>query len=804
MAVATGGLLGWQYTGVRAMAEIQVSTPTLTLPNDQSTTRITAHFQFMAHITPDPDSTPIAEFLHGEVQATVDASQVAWQNGSQFNVDFSVLDFDFRTGNLQITFMPAPGTENQYSQHDIALIEQVMGNLLGAGFGSASAVVNLPAAVHSMQFKTLPDGALPAVALLLNLTAHAVSQDAADGVTTTFVGAQDDFAIAVGQEYVVSTLTNAISGTIAQFISAITAGQSTSAFQISFNVLLSTVTYTITFTGLSVTLQSGTISVTLQAHAHRETWWAVLLPGDIDFSLTQAFTLYMQNNVVNVAYSGDPVINPNIPGKDSIVTVIDKYRDQLLGPASAQIQQVLSGIDFGTILQGLKVPNAQASYTAIAVQGDGIILHGILSLGPWQTPVPANDGLMIQRNQQNVLLLDAYASWIPGGTVQSYTWSTTSESATENHQFMTFVTPDSTNAPTQWCVKISGTQTTDTGDTQTVERWSCTIHSPIMSMLSSDGQLAANDRLVISVPGIGPDPVPDAYYDPWSAGITSPGSSANTVVYFATESSLQTLGVFGEALVRSGVQEASLYVIVVLPRGSMAHTSLMASSPVHMAAHAATHAAANVNISLTEDFEGCWARAFDVRERPMTLLVGPMGMRTWQHVGALDTEHLATIFREHVVAAGPICYQPLALTIRVGDRAPDFSFEFAHERRMPLRRLRGRPVLLVFWTSWAEPSVRELRDLMRRYGERSADVPVILAINDGEDPAHAMEVFERQGISFGFVPDPTRKVARLYGVHCWPTTIVLDAAGRITTIQMGRSHGSDFFRQDSLSLLAQR
>src|SRR5437016_654687 len=95
---------------------------------------------------------------------------------------------------------------------------------------------------------------------------------------------------------------------------------------------------------------------------------------------------------------------------------------------------------------------------------------------------------------------------------------------------------------------------------------------------------------------------------------------------------------------------------------------------------------------------------------------------------------------------------------------------------------------MIFWTSWAAPSLLELQRLARRsvsVGERSA---LVLAINDGEPPAHARAVFERQGVDATFVPDPERKIAGLYRVHCWPTTISVDGRGRVSAIHMGRSH----------------
>jgi hypothetical protein len=101
-----------------------------------------------------------------------------------------------------------------------------------------------------------------------------------------------------------------------------------------------------------------------------------------------------------------------------------------------------------------------------------------------------------------------------------------------------------------------------------------------------------------------------------------------------------------------------------------------------------------------------------------------------------------------------------------------------------LRRLRRQPIALVFWTSWAEPSLAQLR-----YVERRADGnTMVLAINDGEDAHNTAEFFRREGFTSHLVTDPERAIAGAYGVHCWPTTVSIEGHGRVWNIEMGASH----------------
>jgi peroxiredoxin len=165
-----------------------------------------------------------------------------------------------------------------------------------------------------------------------------------------------------------------------------------------------------------------------------------------------------------------------------------------------------------------------------------------------------------------------------------------------------------------------------------------------------------------------------------------------------------------------------------------------------------------------------------------------MGNVRWKHEGELQVEALIEALRSHPSLPAGGSRQALRLKVREGDRAPDFVFEFVPNRLMPLHTLRGHAVDLVFWTSWAEPSLLELAHAAARSGEASNGRKLVLAINDGEAVEHAREVFERHGVAATLVPDPDRRIARLYGIHCWPTTVSIDERGRVWDVQMGRTH----------------
>jgi peroxiredoxin len=777
-AAAGIDLVQWKYTGVRGTAAIQVSTPTLKLPSDPMATHVTLHYEIMAHMATEPGSALIPEFIHGGIDVTVDAAQIAWQSGNSLDVDFSVLNLDFQSPDVTISFTPAPQPSTgaqvvtQYTPRDVAQIELLIRNVLSTAFGSTSIAVSLPPAVHDLHFKTVPLGAPSTLALLLNLSEHASTRNSAN---TVFTQDGDVFAIAIGLDYVSALVSQQVATSFAAPI------------VLHEDAFFCTIYYSVTLAGVSVQLQPGQVGLIITANAQRTSTCGWPLP-DFTVTATQWLAISLNNGQITLGPQGDPTVTQNgIPGfvfdafKQTVLNQIKQVRDTLLPGVNAVVRQQLAGIDFGSILSGLHVPQAQAAFDALEVRTDGLVLHGTLDLGPWKGAVATNQGAPIQRNGQSVTLLDAFESWIPGGTVESYTWATqdaTQQPITETDRFMTFVPPDGISGPTQWCVKVSGTQSTSTGATQHVEHWSCALISPVLGVLRSTSAPRLAGRFVIPIPGPGPDP--DAYLDPWAGGAVAVSSGANLLIHFADVHSAESLSLVGEALAASSADGSALYAIAVLPHGQIRTMT----PPLGRA---------NLMYSLTEDFEGSWRRTFGVTDAPATILLNGYGQTRWHHNGPLDRETLIQAFRAYLSAGSPLTYQPLRLVLREGMQAPDFSIELAHGQRLPLRELHGRRVLLTFWTTWAEPCLREFQQLERSHRGAGREAPIILAINDGEPAEVAARFLKEHHLTAMLVADADRKISRRYGVHCWPTTIALDEQGRIVSTQMGISRGSGFF-----------
>jgi Peroxiredoxin len=119
---------------------------------------------------------------------------------------------------------------------------------------------------------------------------------------------------------------------------------------------------------------------------------------------------------------------------------------------------------------------------------------------------------------------------------------------------------------------------------------------------------------------------------------------------------------------------------------------------------------------------------------------------------------------------------------RHGHPAPNFLFDVAPGKQLSLRKLAGKPVTIVFWTTRSQPSIAAVRDEVRRAGREA----VVLAVNVGDSPELAARDAKRHDLGATVVADPAGEIARGYGVTVFPTIVSVDASGVVATIHYGK------------------
>ncbi len=796
--VHSGPGLG-DYTGLQGVAQLQLSTPTMTIP-DESGTRMTVHMQLRARWFPDPDTPPMPEFLRGEIQITVGVDRVASQVGN-------VVDIDLKPQNVEVTFirvwnssrvslgvgghaLDALGVGGQaLNAGEINKIKQVIRNSILTSFQPFNAV--LPSSVQYMQFKGLA-GDSPAIGMLLNMGDAAGDRGSVNDV---FLGDEDDFAFAAGRDFILGTFNSVLNQvfqvrqfTITRTVRTYFLGVKTSQFNI---------TYTVYLDRLTVDLQDGQILLTIEGHAHTGSF----LP-DFNFWAKQAFTLNLVAttaggplNTAELAFLGDVVADAHATGggvaswllglfvniqnevKTSMLSEMRQKRDQFLTQVQAQgtVRDMLNADrNLGGFLKSLMNPapkpggapqeelSPQLAYTSFEIKPAGLILHGSLAVPEWPA---VHAEFEITPNDYNAL-----NSWIPGGTIQQYTWVPPGKPSLriEPNTFV-FVEPGTpTLRGMNICVIVEGSRVSASGPVvqQHVSARTCRWISFPLTITGE--RLSARQAL----PDVALTRITDSgalevagHTSPWTAAGAPAAGSANLIVHFPEEKALANLDFLTQALRQSERSDTATAILaVVLP------DQLAKVKPAE-------------GLIFADD--GAWEHLLEVKRRPATFVIGTSGEVVWRHEGELTGADLAAALRTHLVAGGVFRSRLLQLSVRIGQPPPNFIFEYAPGRELTLRKLGGRPVVLVFWKSSSKPSLETLRQLEKTMGEAGGRGPVVLAINDGEAPELAKKVAAQHGLSALVVTDPQRQISLAYGVNLWPTTVFVDSLGVVRDIRYG-------------------
>ena len=124
--------------------------------------------------------------------------------------------------------------------------------------------------------------------------------------------------------------------------------------------------------------------------------------------------------------------------------------------------------------------------------------------------------------------------------------------------------------------------------------------------------------------------------------------------------------------------------------------------------------------------------------------------------------------------------------VAVDGAAPQFDLPRVglDGERVRLADFEGRPLVVNFWASWCVPCRKEMPALQAA-AERLDGEVAFVGINhqDGRSPAAEFE--HDVGVRYPSGYDPGGAVARDFGVVGLPTTVLVDARGRIVARRLG-------------------
>jgi len=121
------------------------------------------------------------------------------------------------------------------------------------------------------------------------------------------------------------------------------------------------------------------------------------------------------------------------------------------------------------------------------------------------------------------------------------------------------------------------------------------------------------------------------------------------------------------------------------------------------------------------------------------------------------------------------------------DLAPTFALNDIGGAKIDLASYRGKVVVLDFFATWCEPCRMLAPELKSFYDRHKGNGVVVIAVSIDEGPDAIKEVTSYRkefGLTYPIVMD-NGQVGRMFGVFSLPTTIIIDADGRIRNKHLG-------------------
>ena len=121
-----------------------------------------------------------------------------------------------------------------------------------------------------------------------------------------------------------------------------------------------------------------------------------------------------------------------------------------------------------------------------------------------------------------------------------------------------------------------------------------------------------------------------------------------------------------------------------------------------------------------------------------------------------------------------------------GKRAAEFSLTSIDEKPFNLGDMRGKVVLLDFWTTWCGPCRKEMPLLDRLYREMKDQGLEVWGVDVGEDRATVERFLKTSAIGYPILmAGHNSDVVKQYGATAFPTVVVVDREGKVASYEVG-------------------
>ncbi len=109
---------------------------------------------------------------------------------------------------------------------------------------------------------------------------------------------------------------------------------------------------------------------------------------------------------------------------------------------------------------------------------------------------------------------------------------------------------------------------------------------------------------------------------------------------------------------------------------------------------------------------------------------------------------------------------------------PDFTLPTLDGSSITLSDLKGKVVLINFWTTWCPPCREEMPSLERLYRHFKYEKFTLLAVDIMEHPETVKTFAREYNLSFPILLDKKGEVSQKYAANALPTTYVIDKEGK--------------------------
>jgi outer membrane lipoprotein-sorting protein/peroxiredoxin len=125
----------------------------------------------------------------------------------------------------------------------------------------------------------------------------------------------------------------------------------------------------------------------------------------------------------------------------------------------------------------------------------------------------------------------------------------------------------------------------------------------------------------------------------------------------------------------------------------------------------------------------------------------------------------------------------------VGKSAPPFKLEDLSGQRFELASLRGKPVLLDFWTTWCGPCKEEIPVLEKLHRD-NPDL-MVLGVDVGEDAATVRKFMGENKMTYPILLGGKDRMVESYEARAFPSVVVIDKDGVVRNYLTGYGKETD-------------